>query len=141
MYYIETEASFDAAHFLAGYDGKCANIHGHRWRVVLAVRGEELEADGPKRGMLKDFGDVKKELKAEADALDHSLLIERGSLRQKTMEALQEEGFRVLEFDFRPTAEEFARYFYERMKARGYETDSVRVYETPNNLAVYREIE
>ena len=139
MYYLETEASFDAAHFLAGYDGKCANLHGHRWRVVLAVRGAELKADGPKRGMLTDFGDVKKDLKAEADELDHSLLIERGSLRQKTMEALQEEGFRVLEFDFRPTAEEFARYFYERMKARGYETDCVRVYETPGNLAVYRE--
>ncbi len=139
MYYLETEASFDAAHFLAGYDGKCANIHGHRWRVVLTIRGDELADAGPKRGMLVDFGDVKNDLKTEADNLDHSLIIERGSLRQKTLEALQEEGFRVLEFDFRPTAEEFARYFFNRMKARGYEADTVRVYETPNNQAMYRE--
>lgn len=139
MYYLETEASFDAAHFLSGYDGKCANIHGHRWRVVLSVRGEELEPAGPKRGMLIDFGDVKKDLKAEADELDHSLIIERGSLKPKTMEALLEEGFRVLEFDFRPTAEEFARYFYRRMKEKGYPADMVRVYETPSNQAAYRE--
>lgn len=139
MYYLETEAAFDSAHFLAGYDGKCSNIHGHRWRVVLTIRGEELEEDGPKRGMLADFGDVKNALKEETDYLDHSLIVERGSLRRKTMEALLEEGFRVLEFDFRPTAEEFARYFYERMKNRGFAADAVRVYETPANQAAYRE--
>ena len=29
MYYLKTEHSFDSAHFLAGYEGKCRNIHGH----------------------------------------------------------------------------------------------------------------
>ena len=37
MYTLKTEHSFDAAHFLYGYEGKCSNIHGHRWRVVLEV--------------------------------------------------------------------------------------------------------
>ncbi len=139
MFYLETEASFDAAHFLAGYDGKCANIHGHRWRVVVMLQGENLTQEGTKRGMLVDFGDIKKDLKDEADHLDHSLIIEKGSLRQKTLEALLEEGFRVLEFEFRPTAEEFARYFYRRLKDRGYPVDQVRVFETPANMAAYRE--
>ena len=31
MYILKTSASFDSAHFLAGYTGKCANLHGHRW--------------------------------------------------------------------------------------------------------------
>ena len=35
MYKIRIEESFDSAHFLAGYDGKCSNLHGHRWRIVM----------------------------------------------------------------------------------------------------------
>jgi len=38
MYQLTTEHSFDSAHFLAGYDGKCGNLHGHRWRVLLTVQ-------------------------------------------------------------------------------------------------------
>ena len=37
MYYLKTEHSFDSAHFLAGYEGKCRNIHGHEWRVVIEI--------------------------------------------------------------------------------------------------------
>lgn len=43
MYTLKTEHSFDAAHFLYGYEGKCSNIHGHRWRVVAEVSSDELE--------------------------------------------------------------------------------------------------
>ena len=39
MYRLETNASFDSAHFLKGYQGKCSNIHGHRWKVEVAVAG------------------------------------------------------------------------------------------------------
>ena len=137
MYYLETEASFDAAHFLAGYNGKCANIHGHRWRVVLSIRGKKLADSGEKRGMLVDFGDLKKDLRREADYLDHCLIIEEGSLRRETLDALRAENFRILEFPFRPTAENFARYFFDKMESLGYEADLVKVYETPDNCAVY----
>ena len=46
MYTLKTEHSFDAAHFLYGYEGKCSNIHGHRWRVVAEVSSDELETTG-----------------------------------------------------------------------------------------------
>ena len=45
MYQLTTEHSFDSAHFLAGYDGKCGNLHGHRWRVLLTVQSETLRED------------------------------------------------------------------------------------------------
>mgnify|MGYP000320293802 CR=1 FL=1 len=38
MYYLQTKASFDAAHFLWKYEGKCRNIHGHRWNVVAKIK-------------------------------------------------------------------------------------------------------
>ena len=137
MYQLTTEHSFDSAHFLAGYDGKCGNLHGHRWRVLLTVQSETLREDQQQKGMCVDFAEFKKDLRTELDALDHVLIIEQGSLRESTMKALQEEKFQVVEMPFRPTAENFARYFYELFTLKGYPVAKVEVYETPNNSAVY----
>lgn len=137
MYYLKTEQSFDSAHFLKGYQGKCHNLHGHRWRVVAEIRGEALAEDRQTRGMLVDFGELKELLKSICDELDHSLIYEAGSLRPATVAALREEAFRMIEVPFRPTAEEFARYFYEKIRAEGYDVHRVEVYETPNNCAAY----
>lgn len=137
MYQLTTAHSFDSAHFLAGYDGKCGNLHGHRWRVLLTVQSETLREDRQQKGMCVDFAELKKDLRTELDALDHVLIIEQGSLRESTMKALQEEKFQVVEMPFRPTAENFARYFYELFTLKGYPVAKVEVYETPNNSAVY----
>lgn len=137
MYQLTTEHSFDSAHFLAGYDGKCGNLHGHRWIVLLTVQSETLREDRQQKGMCVDFAELKKDLRTELDALDHVLIIEQGSLRESTMKALQEEKFQVVEMPFRPTAENFARYFYELFTLKGYPVAKVEVYETPNNSAVY----
>lgn len=137
MYQLTTEHSFDSAHFLAGYDGKCGNLHGHRWRVLLTVQSETLREDRQQKGMCVDFAELKKDLRTELDALDHVLIIEQGSLRESTMKALQEEKFQVVEMPFRQTAENFARYFYELFTLKGYPVAKVEVYETPNNSAVY----
>ena len=59
MYYIRSECSFDSAHFLKGYIGKCSNLHGHRWRVVVELAAEELSEEEQTRGMVLDFGDLK----------------------------------------------------------------------------------
>lgn len=139
MYTLKTDASFDSAHFLSGYEGKCANIHGHRWTVEVEVGNETLDTEGNTRGMVVDFSTLKADLKALTDYLDHCLIIERGTLREKTMEALKEEGFRIEEMDFRPTAENFARYFYIRLANKGYYRVRATVYETPNNCASYYE--
>ena len=137
MYLLKTEAHFDAAHFLAGYDGKCSNLHGHRWRVVASIVSEGLKETGQLRGMILDFGDFKQALKEIADYYDHALIIEEGSLKETTLAALQEEKFRVISLPFRPTAENLARSFYEQLEEKGYPVCEVEMYETPNNCAVY----
>ncbi len=139
MYILETEASMDAAHFLMGYEGKCKNLHGHRWRVLVKVKGEALLEDQQNRGMVVDFGKLKEDLKEEVDYFDHSFIMEKGSLKDNTVNALLEEDFLIRTVEFRPTAENFAKYFYEKMKQRGYMVKEATVYETPNNCAVYCE--
>jgi 6-pyruvoyltetrahydropterin/6-carboxytetrahydropterin synthase len=137
MYKLKTSADFDSAHFLYGYNGKCSNIHGHRWHVEVEIKRNELEESGQLRGMITDFGDLKKDLRELADYLDHALIYEKDTLRQKTVEALNEEGFRLIETDFRPTAENFSKYFYDEMVKKGYNVKCAVVYETPDNCAVY----
>ncbi|MGN0437462.1 MAG: 6-carboxytetrahydropterin synthase QueD [Lachnospiraceae bacterium] len=137
MYTLQTSASFDSAHFLKGYEGKCSNIHGHRWTVEVTVASEDVEKEGQIRGMIVDFKTLKSDLKDLADELDHSLIIEENSLKDKTKEALLEEEFRLIELPFRPTAENLAKYFYDEMEDKGYQVVLVKVFETPNNCAGY----
>ena len=136
MYTLTAQADFDSAHFLYGYEGKCSNIHGHRWHIEAKVTGE-LVTEGQQRGMIVDFGDLKRDLKSIADSLDHILIYEEGSLKPRTVDALNDEGFRILAVPFRPTAENLAKYIHDRMKDMGYRMVSLTVYETPGNSAEY----
>ena len=137
MYILRTKSEFDSAHFLKDYEGKCANIHGHRWVVTIEVGSDTLQESGQSRGMVVDFGKLKEDLKEETSKLDHVFIIEKGSLKPATVAALKEEGFSLCEMSFRPTAENLAKYFYELMSAKGYTVIRTRVYETPENCAEY----
>lgn len=97
MYEISAFGHFDAAHFLRGYPGKCANIHGHRWKVEITLQGEKLD----EMGILIDFMDVKNMLKEVLEVFDHKMLND------------------IPPFDgLNPTAENIARFIYERMADR-----------------------
>lgn len=137
MYILKTEAAFDSAHFLSGYKGKCSNLHGHRWVISAEIASESLISEGQLRGMVTDFGDIKRDLKNLVDEFDHAFIYENGTLKSTTVAALNEENFRLIEVDFRPTAENFAEYFYNRLSQMGYNVGSVTVYETPNNSATF----
>ena len=141
MYILKAEHSFDSAHFLSGYDGKCANIHGHRWKVEVEVQSETLVKGGQLDGMIIDFGDLKNDVKAMVDSYDHALIIQEGTMRDATLNCIKQDGFNVIVVDFRPTAENFAAFFFKLMKDKGYNVKRTTVYETPTNSASYEESE
>lgn len=141
MYMLKTSASFDSAHFLSGYNGKCANIHGHRWTIEVTINGNSLQTEGEKRGMIIDFSDLKKAVRSLADDFDHALIYEQGTLKPETENALADEGFRTIKIPFRPTAEELAKYFFNQLKNKGFPVYIVTVFETPDNSASYQETE
>lgn len=138
MYGLKTEACFDSAHFLADYYGKCENLHGHRWRVVVYLECERLQAEGTMRDMVLDFGVFKRMVRDLAKSVDHTFLVEEGTLRPQTIAALEQEGFSLTVFPFRTTAENLARWFCEQLVAQGLPVGQVDCYETPNNCAIYR---
>ena len=137
MYGLKTESCFDAAHFLSDYDGKCENLHGHRGRVVAYLRIPQLQNDGQNKDMVIDFADFKRALRQLTEAWDHSFIVEEGSLAPQTVACLEEESFRLSFVPFRTTAENFARYFADKLAEQGLPVSQVDVYETPNNCASY----
>lgn len=139
MYELTVEAHFDAAHALAGHEGKCRNIHGHRWKVILHVESDTLVEGGTEDGMIMDFSVLKKKLKEIMNYYDHSLILQEGSVRESTLKALYEEEFLVRVVPFRPTAENFARSIFNEIRAAGLPASAVTVYESQCSSATYRE--
>lgn len=137
MYKLVTESSFDAAHFLTDYHGKCENLHGHRWRVVATIATPELQKSGTCKDMVVDFGVFKAAVRELTESFDHTFIVEEGSLSDQTIACLHEEGFTLRMMPFRTTAENLAQYFFGALEEQGLPVSEIAVYETPNNCAVY----
>lgn len=90
------------------------------------------------KGNAHRFRRPEKAVRSLADAYDHALIYETGSLKPTTLAALQEENFHLIEVPFRPTAENFAKYFYDKLAESGICAASVTVYETPKTALFTR---
>ena len=115
---ITKEFKFEMAHALYGYDGLCANIHGHSYRLWVTVRGEVKNENGhTKDGMLMDFTDLKSIVKPEiVDKYDHSLVLNANSPHAD----LDLSAFnKVYYLDYQPTSEnlvlDFANFIKEKL--------------------------
>lgn len=138
MYELEITGEFCAAHFLAGYPGKCKNIHGHTWQVKATILAYTLEESGPARGMVMDFHKFKTILNDALAKFDHRLIYEKGELSPALKTALDATGFELLEVPYRPTAENLARAIYDDLRAAGLFVGAVEVQETPTNVARFK---
>ncbi len=131
MYRVTCEIEFCYGHRLLKYDGNCRHLHGHNARVVIAL--EALELDD--RGMLVDFGDIKREVQEWIDAtLDHTMLLCRDD---PILPVLQAHGERVFVMESNPTAENIARLIFEQTARSGLPVVEVIVWETEKCHASY----
>lgn len=139
MFVIRNEIQFDMAHYLQDYNGKCANIHGHRYRLLVSVSSAELHKEGHLRGMVDDFSLIKKSLKGIEEQFDHKLLVEDCPRGREVASQLIADGFDVIMLPFRPTCEEMSRYIYYKLKDSGLNVSKVELYETPGNSCTFYE--
>ena len=121
MYELTVEREFSAAHLMRGYEGACARLHGHNYRVLLTVEGDDLD----ERGMLMDFAELKREFDGVLDELDHRNLNE------------------IPPFDaVNPSSEHLARYLFGRMRRVIGDTarvSRITIYESATSSVTYRE--
>lgn len=124
MFQVCVQAHFDAAHFIRNYNGKCANLHGHRWTVVVCVEGKQLDH----LGMLIDFSAVKQTIKKALTSLDHSLLNDLPYFGPGGVN---------------PTAEHLAQFMFMELRKDLVLAEKriawVKVYESPDAWAIYKE--
>jgi 6-pyruvoyltetrahydropterin/6-carboxytetrahydropterin synthase len=119
MYQVSVEGHFDAAHFLREYGGKCENLHGHRFKVVVSLKATRLN----KIGLAYDFVELKRHLGEVLSRFDHTSLNE------------------VPPFDkINPSSENIAATIYDELKGRfsgGVTLSSVEVWESPESRVTY----
>jgi 6-pyruvoyltetrahydropterin/6-carboxytetrahydropterin synthase len=120
MYEIVIEQHFEAAHYLRGYQGKCENIHGHRYSVVVRLKAARLNAIG----LAYDFTDAKRHLGGILAKFDHCSLND------------------IQPFDaLNPSAENIASTIYTELKANltgeAVAISAVEVWENPQQGIVY----
>jgi 6-pyruvoyltetrahydropterin/6-carboxytetrahydropterin synthase len=125
MFEITVEAGFSSGHYLRNYKGKCENPHGHNYRVLVTLIGEELDPTG----LLLDFKLLKTLLRPVVDRLDHQMINDLDPFTK-----------------LNPSAENLARYFYEETVRRLSEMTAGRVrikdctiFETDTSFARYYE--
>ncbi|MEO0093749.1 MAG: 6-carboxytetrahydropterin synthase QueD [candidate division WOR-3 bacterium] len=109
-YSVRVRVRFSAAHYLENYQGKCEKVHGHNYVVEVWVQSQRVK----KNGLTYDFTELKNDIKKILP--DHQLLNEV--------------------FDFNPTAENLAKYFYKELK-KWYPVKKVVVWETEDSAAEY----
>ena len=68
---LRIETHFDAAHYLPDYVGKCHNMHGHTYKLIIEIEGTK----DSKTGMIEDFVTFKKFIQTQiVNKLDHHLI-------------------------------------------------------------------
>lgn len=95
---------FAAMHYLPDHDGQCQNIHGHNYEVEMSFKSGALVAEGPKKGMVLDLGDIASWWKSEMESLvDHN---------HSGLNGVMPDAFQP------PTAENIANWILTRMWER-----------------------
>lgn len=123
---------FCYGHRLLDYDGKCAFAHGHNGTLEVELSSAELD----RRGMVYDFGDVKKELSRFIEGqLDHRMLLREDD---PLIEALRQVGERPFVMKSNPTAENIAKLIFHEARSRQLPVTAVRLWETHDAFAEYR---
>ncbi|MBR0336510.1 MAG: 6-carboxytetrahydropterin synthase [Alistipes sp.] len=140
MIRLTKEFSFESAHALWGYDGKCREVHGHSYRLFVTVKGEPIsDPQSPKLGMVMDFGELKAIVAQQiTDRLDHSFVMRRTAEAESLAEVMKSQFTNVILVDYQPTCENMLQDFAARLKAalpEGVELHSLRLHETATSYA------
>ena len=112
--------SFETAHVLYGYDGKCKNVHGHSYKLFVTLKGVPIDdIHHEKNGMVMDFGDLKSIVNGEiVDVWDHAIMLNALSPHQILGKDLEKQGHKVIYCNYQPTCENMLYDIAKKIKSR-----------------------
>ena len=131
MYSVTKRIEFCYGHRLLDYDGICKHLHGHNAVAEIEVRSGGLD----RRGMVVDFGDIKRLVKGWIDGeLDHKMILRHDDPLVEPLRAL---GEPIYVLDSNPTVERIARLIFDKTRELGFAVVRVQVWETPSSFTSY----
>lgn len=132
---LSTTETFDAAHMLSNYDGKCNNLHGHTYKIKVSIR-DDVKEDF----MVMDFNNLKKVVRHYIDSFyDHALIFSSKGMREKAEDSLlkwaKKYGKKYFEMPYgKSTAECMSHLMATDLKETLHvHSVNVSLWETPNN--------
>lgn len=129
---IAKEFRWEMGHRLPFHNGKCRNLHGHSYKLLV-----EFEGDLDSTGMVMDYYDVKEIISPIVDNLDHSFLVYKED--KKLIDALENLESKKIIVDYHTTAENICTYFLDKIKNADLPNNiykiKVKVFETENTYA------
>lgn len=141
---ITKELEIDMAHRVPNHKSKCANLHGHRYKIEVGVDDKLItKAGSSSEGMVIDFGDLKEIMMEVLDRrFDHNSVFYIDDPIAGAIALIGEQQTKKPIFtDFIPTAENLAKFWYNLMKKELDKVDikikHVKVWETPTSTAIY----
>lgn len=121
---VSKEFTFDSAHHLHNYEGKCKNLHGHTYKVVFGISSLTDHI-----GIAIDFGDIKKIWKEQIESnLDHRYLNE-------TLPPMNTTAENIVVWIYEKMADYLKDSQFKALKPR---VEFVRLFETPTSYAEAR---
>lgn len=129
MHQVTRRVEIDAGHRLLNHEGRCRNIHGHRYAFEITV---QAEGGLDEVGRVIDFGAIKAVIGSWLDVhWDHGMLVEKGD---PLIPFLVETNQKHAVLGCPPTAEKLAEIVFSVACGKLVEFTVVRVrcYETPN---------
>ena len=138
MFKIAKEFQFDACHMLDGHQGKCHNLHGHTYRLIVEV-SSPLQPQGSSKEMVMDFADIKTIINQHIiSQLDHAYLYDETNNNERKIAALLKQMQRkVFAFPCRTTAEGISRFIFNPVTAY-LPVSKITLWETPTSYCEYQ---
>lgn len=139
MYKIAKEFQFDACHMLDGHKGKCHNLHGHTYRLIVEI-SDELRPHGSSKEMVMDFVDIKTIINQSIiSQLDHAYLYDASNSNEcKIAALLQQMQRKVFAFPCRTTAEGMSRFIFNQLSDK-LPVSKITLWETPTSYCEYQQ--
>ena len=133
---------WDMGHRVPNHKHKCANPHGHRYRLELTVSGLVSEEKGSSsEGMVVDFSEIKQAMMDRIhDPLDHCFMAYEDDPMAQLLVREFHGALKIRLVPFIPTAENIVQWCVEQLKdafSQGISISRCRLYETPKSWAEY----
>lgn len=76
---VTREITFDSAHMLSNYVGRCHNLHGHTYRLQVTLEGGVKN----ETGMVIDFKTIDQYIRSVVDSYDHAIIFSSEKYREE----------------------------------------------------------